>query len=219
MNCPWPKIQHMEKPCERHVDIQCSKLCHIFVSTNSTSCKKTDISVFNVNAWSIYRTLATGIHCRLIDWLNGFFFRNDVEVNYIKAPRLIHSVPDVSDRRSWRCGCHARLCNLHDVTTRPVCKRRFSAFPIDKMSSVENLDHYGVFFAHPATGCGINAKDPSGLNSDRRIPHSRCCENPSRAKSPRGILAPPHSGIHRSESSPSRSVAIKLVDGPLLQSQ
>ena len=34
----------------------------------------------------------------------------------VKAPRWIHSVPDVSRRRSWRCGCHARLWNLHDVT-------------------------------------------------------------------------------------------------------
>ena len=33
----------------------------------------------------------------------------------VKAPRWIHSVPDVSDRRSWRCGCYARLWNLHDV--------------------------------------------------------------------------------------------------------
>ena len=34
----------------------------------------------------------------------------------VKAPRWIHSVSDVSRRRSWRCGCHARLWNLHDVT-------------------------------------------------------------------------------------------------------
>ena len=34
----------------------------------------------------------------------------------VKAPRWIHSVPDVSGRRSWRCGCQARLKNLHDVT-------------------------------------------------------------------------------------------------------
>ena len=34
----------------------------------------------------------------------------------VKAPRWIHSVPDVSSRRSWRSGCHARLWNLHDVT-------------------------------------------------------------------------------------------------------
>ena len=34
----------------------------------------------------------------------------------VKAPQWIHSVPDVSDRRSWRRGCHARLWDLHDVT-------------------------------------------------------------------------------------------------------
>ena len=28
------------------------------------------------------------------------------------------------------------------------------------------LDYYGVVFAHLATGCGINAKHPSGLDSD-----------------------------------------------------
>ena len=49
------------------------------------------------------------------------------------------------------------------------------------------LDYYGVVFAHLATGCGINAKDPSGLDSDRWIPHSRCCENPARAKALAGF--------------------------------
>ena len=34
----------------------------------------------------------------------------------VKAPRWIHSVPDISDRRSWRRGCHARLWDLHDVS-------------------------------------------------------------------------------------------------------
>ena len=49
------------------------------------------------------------------------------------------------------------------------------------------LDYYGVVFAHLATGCGINAKDPSGLDSDRWIQHSRCCENPARAKALAGF--------------------------------
>ena len=49
------------------------------------------------------------------------------------------------------------------------------------------MDYYGVVFAHLATGCGINAKDPSGLDSDRWIPHSRCCENPARAKALAGF--------------------------------
>ena len=34
----------------------------------------------------------------------------------VKAPRWIHSVPDVSGRRLWRRGYHARLWNLHDIT-------------------------------------------------------------------------------------------------------
>ena len=49
------------------------------------------------------------------------------------------------------------------------------------------LDYYGVVFAHLATGRGIKAKDPSGLDSDRWIPHSRCCENPARAKALAGF--------------------------------
>ena len=49
------------------------------------------------------------------------------------------------------------------------------------------LDYYGVVFAHLATGCGIKAKDPSGLDSDRWIPHSRCCENPARVKALAGF--------------------------------
>ena len=49
------------------------------------------------------------------------------------------------------------------------------------------LDYYGVVFAHLATGCGINAKDPSGLDSDRWTQHSRCCENPARAKALAGF--------------------------------
>ena len=32
--------------------------------------------------------------------------------------------------------------------------------------------YHGKVFAHLATGCGNNAKDPSGLDSDRWIPHS-----------------------------------------------
>ena len=58
----------------------------------------------------------------------------------VKAPRRIHSVPDVSARWSWRRDCHARLWNLHDVTNTSrlsVCKHCFSALPIDKTSSVE----------------------------------------------------------------------------------
>ena len=72
--------------------------------------------------------------------------------------------------------------------TRPVCKHCFSALPIDKTSSVEAQT--GLLwrgFAYLATGCGIEAKDPEGLDSDRWIPHSRCCENPARAKALAGF--------------------------------
>ena len=33
----------------------------------------------------------------------------------VKAPQWVYSVPDVSDRRSWRRSCHARLWDLHEV--------------------------------------------------------------------------------------------------------
>ena len=64
------------------------------------------------------------------------------------------------------------------------------------------IDHVGIYgarvaeglsasnfglVAHLATGCGINAKDPSGLDSDQWSPHSRCCENPARAKALAGF--------------------------------
>ena len=51
----------------------------------------------------------------------------------------------------------------------------------------DKLDYYGLVFAHLATRCGINVKDPLGLDSDRWIPHSRCCENPTRAKALAGF--------------------------------
>ena len=53
--------------------------------------------------------------------------------------------------------------------TSRVCKYCFSVLPIDKTSSVlaQIVLSWGTAFAHPATGCGINAKDPSGLDSDR----------------------------------------------------
>ena len=96
----------------------------------------------------------------------------------VKAPMCIHRVPDVSDRRSWRLCCLARLwdhhvpfVNIDSLRSRSIKHRQWK----------HKLDYYGLVFAHLATGCGINAKDPSGLDSDRWIPHSRCCENPARA--------------------------------------
>ena len=105
----------------------------------------------------------------------------------VKAPQWIHSVPDVSDRRlpctivesPWRHR-HVPFVNISSLRSRSIKCRQWK----------HKLDYYGVVFAHLATGYGIKAKDPSGLDSDRWIPHSRCCEN------------------HRSESSPEGSFAI-----------
>ena len=63
------------------------------------------------------------------------------------APRWIHSVPDVSGRRSWRRSCHVRLWNLHNKT-----------------SSVEAqiglLRHSFCSFIYP--GVGLIRKTPRG---------------------------------------------------------
>ena len=82
-----------------------------------------------------------------------------------------------------------RDCGISTTSqTRPVCKHCFSALPIDKTVSVEaQIGLLWCSFAHLATGCGIKAKDPSELDSDRWIPHSRCCENPARAKALAGF--------------------------------
>ena len=50
--------------------------------------------------------------------------------------------------------------NIDSLRSRSIKRRQWK----------HKLDYYGVVFAHPATGCGINAKDPShasGLDSDR----------------------------------------------------
>ena len=91
-------------------------------------------------------------------------------------------------------GCHGQAV----VTLRLLCAivespRRHKHVPFVNIAFLRSrsikrcqwkhqLDYYGVVFAHLATGCGIEAKDPSGLDSDQWIPHSRCCENPVRAK-------------------------------------
>ena len=77
----------------------------------------------------------------------------------------------VSPRRHER----VPFVNIASLRSRSIKRRQWK----------HKLDYYGVVFAHLATGCGINAKDPSGLDSDRWIPHSRCCDlNPA----PRGLL-------------------------------
>ena len=67
---------------------------------------------------------------------------------------------------------HVPFVNIAFLHSRSIKRRQWK----------HKLNYYGVVFAHLATGCGIKAKDPSGLDSDRWIPHSRCCENPARAK-------------------------------------
>ena len=76
----------------------------------------------------------------------------------------------------WR---HKRVpfVNIASVRSRSIKRRQWR----------HKMDYYGVVFAHLATGRGINAKDPSELDSDRWIPHSRCCENPARAKALAGF--------------------------------
>ena len=53
--------------------------------------------------------------------------------------------------------------------TRPICTHIASvrSRSIKRRQWKHNMDYYGVVFAHLATGRGINAKDPSGLDSDR----------------------------------------------------
>ena len=67
--------------------------------------------------------------------------------------------------------------NISSLRSRSIKRRQWK----------HKLNYYDVVFAHLATGRGINAKDPSGLDSDRWIPHSRCCENPTRAKALAGF--------------------------------
>ena len=80
-------------------------------------------------------------------------------------------LPSAIAESPWR---HKRVpfVNIASVRSRSIKGRQWK----------HKMDYYGVVFAHLATGRGINAKDPSGLDSDRWIPHSRCCENPARAK-------------------------------------
>ena len=97
----------------------------------------------------------------------------------VKAPRLIHSVPDISGLR-LPCAIvespprhkHVPFVNITSLPSRSIKCHQWK----------HKLDYYGVVFAHLATGWGIKAKDPSGLDSDRWISHWRCWQNPARAK-------------------------------------
>ena len=72
---------------------------------------------------------------------------------------------------------HVPFVNIASLRSRSIKRRQWK----------RKLDYYGVVFAQLATGCGIKAKDPSGLDSDRWILHSRCCENRARAKALAGF--------------------------------
>ena len=67
---------------------------------------------------------------------------------------------------------HVPFVNNASLHSRPINRRQWK----------QKLNYYGVIFAYLATECGINAKVSSRLESDRWIPHPRCCENPARAK-------------------------------------
>ena len=47
--------------------------------------------------------------------------------------------------------------NIDSLFSRSIKRRQWK----------HKLDYFGVVFAHLATGCGINAQGPSGLDSDR----------------------------------------------------
>ena len=80
----------------------------------------------------------------------------------VKAPRWTQCVPGVSDRRSWRFGCHAQLWIIDDVanTSTFVNIASLCFRSIKRRQWKHKLDYYGVIFVHLATGCGINAKEP-----------------------------------------------------------
>ena len=95
-------------------------------------------------------------------WLGQAVVTSRLPCEIVGSPRRHECVPFV---------------NIDSLRSRSIKRRQWK----------HKLDYYGVVFAHLATGCGINAKDPSGLDSDRWIPHSRCCENPARAKALAGF--------------------------------
>ena len=114
-------------------------------------------------------------------WCETWCHSNNVTINSQCPGCLGTGSPDVA--------VAMRDCGIYKTSqTCPVCKHRFSALPIDKTSSVEA--QFGLLWRSLCSfsyRCEINAKIPSGLDSDRWIPHSRCCENPARAKALAGF--------------------------------
>ena len=82
----------------------------------------------------------------------------------VKAPRWIHSAQDVSVKAvvTLRLPCaivesprrhkRAPFVNIAFLRSRSIKRRQWK----------HKMDYYGVVFAHLATRCGINVKDPLG---------------------------------------------------------
>ena len=106
-----------------------------------------------------------------------------------EAHLRIHNIPDISNRLSWRCGYAimdspwrhkwVTFVNIVSPPSRLIIHRQWR----------RKFNYYGVVFAHLATGCRINTKNASGLDS------GRCSVNPM-------IITPPLNGNHPAEASP-----------------
>ena len=56
---------------------------------------------------------------------------------------------------------------MRDCGISTASQTSLSSRSIKRRQWKHKLNYYDVVFAHLATGCGINTKDPSGLDSDR----------------------------------------------------
>ena len=106
-----------------------------------------------------------------------------------------------------------RDCGISTTSrTRPVCKHCFSALPIDKTSSVEaQIGLLWRSFCSSSYRVWDYCEKPLGAGFRSVNPALEVLRESRSGLSPRGILAPPLSGIHRSESSPSGFFAIKYT--------
>ena len=139
-------------------------------------------------------------------WMFSFTFMILEELSKIGLFSLEHA-PQPLRQASITATSSGKDHHSIGIMTTPLCQRNpFPPYPtpsnlwaslIDQSPLVDSQcpgRHKNVPYVNVAF-----VRDPWGLDSDRWIPHSRCCE----------ILAPPLSGIHRSESSPSGSFAVK----------
>ena len=107
---------------------------------------------------------------------------------------LVKALGGFTVSRLSRAGGHdvavaMRHCGISTTSqTGHVCKHRFSAIPIDKTTSVEVwiglLWHHFCSSSYRVWGY---CERLLGLDSDRWIPDSMCCENPVRAKALAGF--------------------------------